>query len=66
MKCELCCIQKVIYDHVSGPLLHCGLKLAKHEPEQHYTRSFQSQLTRMGFITIQQFFEILHNAIRRV
>lgn len=44
----------VIYDHASGPLLCFRLKLAGHQPEQKHTRGLQIQLTRMGFIIIQQ------------
>ncbi len=46
----------VIYDHASVPLLCRGLKPAERQPEKQHTRGLQSQLTRMSFIIIQQFF----------
>lgn len=47
--CELCCIQKVSPDHSSEVLLHCQVKLAKHQPGQHHNKRFRESVDTHGF-----------------
>lgn len=63
-----CAAFRVVFsDHASGLLQRRRLQLAERYPEQQHRRAVQSQMTRMGFIIIQQLSDLaLQSVITKV